>query len=137
MFGVSLKRGATRLIFLTKRYVLKMPRASALSDGLWANRTETHTWKTDSDESLCPIVWGDGCGFLVLMRRARCLTDEEFDEFLMQDALIASNPFASNITMEVISNRATSGCSMVELLRSTMVVRGSLGGLEHGRSREG
>jgi hypothetical protein len=96
MFGVSLKRGAMRLVFLTKRYVLKVPRASALSDGLRANRTERQTWKTTRHENLCPIIWGDACGFFVVMIRARCLTDKEFGEFLMQDALIESNPFASD-----------------------------------------
>jgi hypothetical protein len=96
MFGVSFKCGAHRLVFLTKGYALKIPRASAISSGRRANRTETDTWKATHDEGLCPVLCGNAWGLFVLMPFARALSDKEFDEFQMKDALIMSNPFIPN-----------------------------------------
>ena len=96
MFGISIKCGAHRLVLLTKGHALKIPRASALRDALRGNRSERNIWKNatlDARLCLCPIVWGDWCGFVVLMPHARCLTDEEYDELCRKDLETITNPF--------------------------------------------
>lgn len=94
--GVTCKRGAHRLVFLTKRYALKLPRASAINSGWRANRTETAKWKATHDKSLCRVICG-AWGLFVLMPFARPLSNEEFDDFSMKDAQTKpSNPFVPN-----------------------------------------
>jgi hypothetical protein len=93
---ISCTRGAHRQVFVSKFYVLKVPRWDAVSSGRRANRTERDTWKATHDERLCPVICGNAWGFFVLMPFARPLSDAEFDEFLMKDALIMSNPFIPN-----------------------------------------
>jgi hypothetical protein len=96
MWGVSCKRGAHRLVFMTKCYALKVPRAGAISSGCRANRTETDRWKATHNECLCPVICG-AWGVFVLMPFASPLSNEEFAEFSMTDAQTSpSNPFALN-----------------------------------------
>jgi hypothetical protein len=82
MFGILLERGAHRRVFLTRRYALKCPRPSSLSQALWANRSELERWKAATEEEklhLCPVVW--------CHRRApyaRSLTDEEYNQLTLE-----------------------------------------------------
>src|SRR5260370_14979856 len=96
MCRISCVRGAHRQVFLTKSYVLKVPRRDAVSSGRRANRTETDTWKTTHNKDLCPVICGSASGWFIIMPFARPLTDEEFDEFLEKDAQTLSSPFIPN-----------------------------------------
>ncbi len=96
MCRISCVRGAHRQVFLTKSYVLKVPRRDAVSSGRRANRTETDTWKTTHNKDLCPVICGSASGWFIIMPFARPLTDEEFDEFLEKDAQTTSSPFIPN-----------------------------------------
>lgn len=75
-----LAHGVTRNVVLVGRYAFKFP---ALSEwrlfllGLLANMQECIFSKTGWPE-LCPVVWSLPGGFLVVMRRAEILTDEQF-----------------------------------------------------------
>ena len=70
-------------MFLTRRYALKTPRPSSLSEALWANRSESDRWKAAKEEEklhLCPVFLCRGRAFFLLMPYARSLTDEEYNE---------------------------------------------------------
>lgn len=72
--------GCTRRVLLLGRYAVKVP---AMTEwrlfllGLLANMQEALFSKAGWPE-LCPVVWSLPGGFLVVMRRARELTDDEF-----------------------------------------------------------
>lgn len=76
--------GVTRLVILTKNYAIKIPNFCRgwrmFLHGLICNMHE----KMFSDtkwEQLCPIVFAVWGGWLVVMKRARPLTDEEWNSF--------------------------------------------------------
>ena len=75
-----LKYGVTRCVLLVGDYAIKVPamvewRLFLL--GLLANMQEA-LWSKTGWPELCPVLWAMPGGFLVVMRRARVLTDEEF-----------------------------------------------------------
>lgn len=75
--------GATRAVFLTKRYVFKIPFAPSwkhLLLGLVANMQEVDFSAAGWPE-LCPVVWSIPGGLLVVMRRAQPLTEEQWSTF--------------------------------------------------------
>lgn len=43
--------------------------------------SERSLWTT-RDCRLCPVLWADPFGFIVIMRRAECLTNEQWRTFL-------------------------------------------------------
>lgn len=76
--------GATRMVFLIGRYAVKVPFAYSWKHillGLIANMQEVEFSRAGWPE-LCPVVWSIPAGFLVVMRRAAPLTEEQWDEFL-------------------------------------------------------
>lgn len=78
-----MKQGATRNVFLTKRYAIKLPRWSEwrlFLQGLLANMQERVFWTTEWPE-LCPVVWSLSGGWIVVMARAKELTRNEWNEF--------------------------------------------------------
>jgi hypothetical protein len=98
MFGISVERGAHRRVFLTRRYALKCPRPSSLSQARWANRSELERWKAATEAEkphLCPVVWCHRRAFFLLMPYARSLTDEEYEELKLEYI----NPFNENPTL--------------------------------------
>ena len=75
-----LEYGCTRRVLLIGRYAIKVP---AMREwrlfllGLLANMQEAVFSKAGWPE-LCPVLFAVPGGFLIVMRRARVLTDEEF-----------------------------------------------------------
>ena len=74
------RRGSTRVVFLVGRWAVKIPswtewRLFLL--GLLANMQETRLSRCCWPE-LCPVLFALPGGFLIIMRRARELTDGEF-----------------------------------------------------------
>lgn len=77
-----LAHGATRRVLLLGRYAIKVPSMAEwrlFLLGLLANMQEA-IWSRTGWPELCPVVFSVPGGFLVVMRRARVLTDEEFVE---------------------------------------------------------
>lgn len=75
------KFGVTRNVFLIFNYAIKIPSISEwrlFLLGLLANMQEVAFSKT-KHYKLCPIVFYVPFGFLVVMKRCRELTDDEFD----------------------------------------------------------
>jgi hypothetical protein len=84
------KRGAERTIFLTRRYVFKLPGRwtvrhwrwwwASLLRGLLSNMQE-RTFALEGWPQLCPIGFALPGGWLIVMPRARPLTDLEWNTF--------------------------------------------------------
>lgn len=84
-----LRTGCTRIVIVTKRFAFKLPNFldgwSMFLRGLLANLEEAGwskmLWKNENSMGLCPVVFSLKGGFLIVMRKARILTWEEFCEF--------------------------------------------------------
>lgn len=83
------RQGATRTVILTRRHALKIAGAWTythrcwwrhLLHGLLANMQERAFSKTGWPE-LCPVVFCMPGGWFLIMRRARIMTAEEFEQF--------------------------------------------------------
>lgn len=75
-----LEYGCTRTVLLFGAWAIKVPATvewRLFLLGLLANMQET-LWSKTGWPELCPVLWSVPGGFLVVMRRARVLTDEEF-----------------------------------------------------------
>src|SRR5690349_14864457 len=93
VFGLTMRKGTARRVFLTKRYAVKVARLRpyvawrsrswrSLLEGFRANLKERHTWQRSHAGHLCPIWFSDWVGFLVIMPYARALTDDEFENLI-------------------------------------------------------
>lgn len=76
--------GVTRIVLLIGPWALKFPRfgygyAMGLR-GLLCNMQERAIWSLGWAQ-LCPVLWALPGGWLLVMRRARPLTDEEWADF--------------------------------------------------------
>lgn len=88
-----MKQGATRNVFLTKRYAIKLPRWSEwrlFLQGLLGNMQEVNFWRQLKSNKLCPVVFSVAGGFLVVMARASEFScsdyaDFNFDSFVEAD----------------------------------------------------
>src|SRR4051812_31445385 len=79
MFEIN-RRGANRLVILTKRYAFKLPTFNSWRDflfGLLNNQTENDLGRS-GNPGYCPVVFAIPGGFLTVMRRARIMDDQEF-----------------------------------------------------------
>jgi hypothetical protein len=75
--------GATRQVFLYRRYAIKMPSFRSWKlflCGLLANMQEAEFSKLNWLR-LCPVVWNAPLGLMIIMMRATPLTQEEFEKF--------------------------------------------------------
>lgn len=83
--------GCTRIVLILKKIVIKIPNFTYSWEnflkGLIANITERNSWEyaniPDSynyryRDLLCPIIWSSWGAWIVIMKRARVLTDEEY-----------------------------------------------------------
>lgn len=73
-------RGSTRIVLLIGHLAFKLPNVAEwrlFLQGLLANMQERLFARTGWPE-LCPVLWADPIGLLVIMRRARPLTKSEF-----------------------------------------------------------
>lgn len=85
--------GATRAVLLTDRLAWKVPRMSTwrtFLNGLLANMQEREFARTGWPE-LCPVVFSLPGGWLVVMRRARPLTCDEFNDFDSREFITRSD----------------------------------------------
>lgn len=78
------RRGVTREVFLVGQWAIKVPRMCygwrSFLQGLLANLQEVDFWSTRWP-TLCPVLFAIPGGWLVVMRRARPLTDQEWAAF--------------------------------------------------------
>lgn len=78
------RQGITREVFLIGRYAIKVPRIvygwKMFLCGLLANMQE-RTFGSTGWPEICPVVFSLPGGWLVVMRRARLLTDDEWRVF--------------------------------------------------------
>lgn len=78
--NMEIKYGTTRTVFLIKNYAIKIPNHvewRLFLHGLLANMQEVKFSKTGWPE-LCPVIFSICGGFLIIMKRAKPLTREEF-----------------------------------------------------------
>lgn len=74
------RTGSTRIVFLIGDCAIKIPNICGwrlFLHGLLANMTEARC-KRGVDDGFAPVLWYLPGGFGLVMRRARVLTDEEF-----------------------------------------------------------
>ena len=79
------RSGITRIVFELKNIVIKIPNFFYQWDhflkGLIANINESGVWQWHPHkELLCPVVWCSWGGWILIMRKAKILTDKEFVE---------------------------------------------------------
>jgi hypothetical protein len=96
------KLGAVRTIFLTRRYVFKLPGRwmfkwwrwwwDAFLRGLLSNMQERE-FAAEGWRELCPISFSIPGGFLVVMPRARPFTDDEWKNFDYRSFVTRGDPF--------------------------------------------
>jgi hypothetical protein len=72
---IEFRTGSNRRVLLTKRYAIKLPRVRHPACGMRSNRWEREMWRYwrrvfPAWEHLCPIVFADRYGFVVVMPRA-------------------------------------------------------------------
>ena len=75
--------GCTRTVFLIGRWAFKFPSIfewQLFLLGLLANMQE-RTFSCTGWPELCPVIWSIPGGWLVIMRRAREMTCEEWGDF--------------------------------------------------------
>ncbi|HEY5972277.1 MAG TPA: hypothetical protein VIT22_09955 [Pseudoxanthomonas sp.] len=87
--------GASRLVFLIGSIAIKVPcikRVSVLTrwgqllQGRNCNRAERAAWIAQKYPNLCPIVYADSSGWIVVMLRAEApMSDDDFDEWYHSD----------------------------------------------------
>lgn len=87
--SVSFK-GVTRIVILCGGVVIKLPKPIKWSNflrGLIGNINENETWKYNSGKYerghshlLAPVIWCSWGGWILIMKRARLLTEQEWDE---------------------------------------------------------
>lgn len=88
--NIILKRGVTRCVILIGKFAIKIPNFTHswfhFLKGLVGNINEKQTWRWNSGKYekgtshlLCPVIWCSWGGWLLVMRRAKLLSSEEWD----------------------------------------------------------
>jgi hypothetical protein len=81
---MEVAKGVTRIVFLTKRYAIKIPTFYSWElflTGLLANLQEINWWAwTLHDQRLCPVLAYCPGGFWLVMPRAQPITFDELPE---------------------------------------------------------
>jgi hypothetical protein len=76
------RQGATRIVFLTRRWAIKVPNVldgyKLFLCGLLANLQESRMWQNFPKPELCPVRFHLPLGLLVVMPRLDVLTDTEY-----------------------------------------------------------
>jgi hypothetical protein len=72
--------GRNRFVVLAGRWAVKVPSLRSWRDFLFGllNNLNEGEWATDPTMAHCPVVWRSPGGFILVQRRARILTDQEF-----------------------------------------------------------
>lgn len=81
-------KGVTRIVIVFKTVVVKMPKPFVWNHflrGVLGNIEEARTWKWNSGKYerglshlLCPVVWVSWGGWILIMKKARTLTEDEW-----------------------------------------------------------
>ncbi|QBZ71712.1 hypothetical protein [Escherichia phage Skure] len=74
-----MRSGRCRFVFFIGRYAIKIPRLNSYEgflQGLLSNITE-RKWRNYPDKHLCPVVYANCIGLIVIMLRAQEVTDFE------------------------------------------------------------
>lgn len=78
------RAGVSREVFLVGPWATKLPKLTYrwrnFLWGLLANMQERDYYTTEC-AGLCPVVWAAPGGFVVVMKRARPLTEQEWEDF--------------------------------------------------------
>jgi hypothetical protein len=77
---MEVRWGSYRVVLLVKRWAIKFPRANSwqrFQEGLLANRQERKLARNGWPE-LCPVMLADPLGLILVMPKARPLTNEEW-----------------------------------------------------------
>ena len=91
MFSSKLQiniRGATRTVFLTKKYAIKVPTFKSWKlflNGLLSNLQEREFCTTKWPE-LCPVLFSDPLGFIIIMPYAQPLDKDFFYDLFDYDS---------------------------------------------------
>jgi hypothetical protein len=97
MVKVKARKGAFRYVMLAHGFVVKTPRIGHALLGMRCNRWEREMWRVwrlkFKWDCLCPILFADRCGFLVIMRRAS-------QPASLEDIERTSDPLYPDITCE-------------------------------------
>ncbi len=78
-----IRYGCTRITILWKDYAIKIPCLDEwrlFLNGLLANMQECRIFKAGCPE-VCPVLWSLPGGWMLIMKRAREMTDDEFMKF--------------------------------------------------------
>lgn len=93
----QLKWGAFRVVVLSSRWAIKLPRLTRMTRGMRSNRWERECWHEWGPafgwHTLCPVVWADPFGLVLVMPRAEQPVSQ-------QEALIALGDFYPGIDAE-------------------------------------
>lgn len=83
---MRIEAGATRLVFVGRKLVAKVPRPKdwyTFLAGLISNINEASIWREMKDERLCPTVFAMPGGWLNIMRRAEPYTEPTLPTWLV------------------------------------------------------
>lgn len=91
------RKGSTRIVFLIKKHAIKIPNFldgwTLFLKGLLANIQESNTWEWwripnselfERSELLCPIIWRSWGGWIVVMKRADPITNQDTRPVFLQ-----------------------------------------------------
>lgn len=81
---IDADRGCTRLVLLVGPWAVKVPNVlRGWRDAVWGllGNMQEAAFSAAGWPELCPVLWRVPGGFLVVMPRARIMTDEEFAAF--------------------------------------------------------
>lgn len=70
--------GRNRLVILTRRHAIKVPSPRCWRDFLFGLLNNMNEVEWCREPAHCPVVWAAPLGLVVVMPRARILTDAEF-----------------------------------------------------------
>lgn len=94
MAYVERHRGQSRLVVLVGNVAVKVPWIKRVSVLTWVgqilqgrncNKAERAAWDERKFSHLCPLLYADRYGWIVMMRRAMPMTDDEFDAWFASD----------------------------------------------------
>lgn len=75
---IQLLKGGERWVLLIFNWAIKVPQLKYLKSGLYQNRNEIAWWNRTFDKRLCPILINLFLGYIVIMKRAEVMQDDDF-----------------------------------------------------------
>ncbi len=88
---MRIKQGRSRLVFIFKRFVIKIPNPfewECFLHGFLHNMEENRISNVNKqfydDSAVCPVLWCSGGGWVQIMARAREVTPYEFKRYIFK-----------------------------------------------------